>query len=151
MQRHSTYFTLGNEIDCLSIEHCWLLNSEEQICPSSKTVLSYLIVLDYITLETKSIVCRENTVDYLLAKNKPVQTVKRFSHIWVTLAELTWKRKRLLFGRAADACSNGPNRVCVSHHPHLRTETVPVSETLWSLEYRTMDEVQKPSNSKWIF
>jgi hypothetical protein len=32
---------------------------------------------------------------------------------------------------------------------HLRTETDPVSETLCSLEYRTMDNVQKPSNSEY--
>jgi hypothetical protein len=30
--------------------------------------------------------------------------------------------------------------------PHLRTERDPVSEMLCSLEYRAMDEVQKPSN-----
>jgi hypothetical protein len=30
--------------------------------------------------------------------------------------------------------------------PHLRAETNSVSETLCSLEYRTMDDVQKPSN-----
>jgi hypothetical protein len=32
---------------------------------------------------------------------------------------------------------------------HLRTETDPVSETSYSLEYQTMDKVQKPSNSVW--
>jgi hypothetical protein len=35
--------------------------------------------------------------------------------------------------------------------PHLKTETDPAAETLWSLvflEHRTMDKVQKPSNSK---
>jgi hypothetical protein len=30
--------------------------------------------------------------------------------------------------------------------PHPRTETDPVPETLCSLEYRTVDKVQKPSN-----
>jgi hypothetical protein len=30
--------------------------------------------------------------------------------------------------------------------PYLRTETDSVSETLCSLEYRTTDKVQKPSN-----
>jgi hypothetical protein len=30
--------------------------------------------------------------------------------------------------------------------PHLRTETDPVSETLCSLEYWTMDKVKKPNN-----
>jgi hypothetical protein len=30
--------------------------------------------------------------------------------------------------------------------PHLRTETDPISETLCSLEYRMMENVQKPSN-----
>jgi hypothetical protein len=33
---------------------------------------------------------------------------------------------------------------------HLRTGTDPVSETLCSLEYRTMDNVQKPSNSEFV-
>jgi hypothetical protein len=36
--------------------------------------------------------------------------------------------------------------------PHLRTETDPVSETLCflvSIEYRTMDKVQNPSNSEF--
>jgi hypothetical protein len=42
--------------------------------------------------------------------------------------------------------SDGPQSVGVSHAPHPRTETDPVSETLYSLEYRTMDKVQKPSN-----
>jgi hypothetical protein len=32
--------------------------------------------------------------------------------------------------------------------PHLRTETDPVSEALCFVEYRTMDKVQKPSNSE---
>jgi hypothetical protein len=32
-------------------------------------------------------------------------------------------------------------------HLHLRTETDPVSETSCSLEYQTMEKVQKPSNS----
>jgi hypothetical protein len=33
-----------------------------------------------------------------------------------------------------------------STNPHLRSGTDPVSETLCFLQYRTMDEVQKPSN-----
>jgi hypothetical protein len=32
-------------------------------------------------------------------------------------------------------------------HVHLRTETDPASETSCSLEYQTMDQVKKPSNS----
>jgi hypothetical protein len=32
--------------------------------------------------------------------------------------------------------------------PHLRTETDPIYETLCSIEYRTMDKVQKLSNPK---
>jgi hypothetical protein len=31
-------------------------------------------------------------------------------------------------------------------HSYLRTDTYPVFETLWSLEYRPMDKVRKPSN-----
>jgi hypothetical protein len=33
--------------------------------------------------------------------------------------------------------------------PHLRTEEDPVSETLYSLEYRTKGDVQKPSTPEW--
>jgi hypothetical protein len=41
----------------------------------------------------------------------------------------------------------GPlERANLNHSPHLRKETDPVSETLCSLEYRTVDKVQKPSN-----
>jgi hypothetical protein len=36
---------------------------------------------------------------------------------------------------------------CLLPHLHLRTETDPVSETSCSLEYQTMEKVQKPSNS----
>jgi hypothetical protein len=36
---------------------------------------------------------------------------------------------------------------CLLPHLHLRTDTDPVSETSCSLEYRTMEKVQKPSNS----
>jgi hypothetical protein len=32
--------------------------------------------------------------------------------------------------------------------PHLSTEVDPLSKTLCSLEHRTMDKVQKPSNSE---
>jgi hypothetical protein len=42
-------------------------------------------------------------------------------------------------------CS-GLNRVGVSNPPHLRTEADLVSETLCSLEYLTMDKVQKSIN-----
>jgi hypothetical protein len=44
--------------------------------------------------------------------------------------------------------SKGPNRV--SSFPHLKTETDPVSETLFSsyLEFRKMDKVQKHSDSE---
>jgi hypothetical protein len=40
--------------------------------------------------------------------------------------------------------------MCLSS-PHLKTETDPLSETLFSrhLEYRTMDEVHKPSYSEY--
>jgi hypothetical protein len=38
----------------------------------------------------------------------------------------------------------------VSPSPHLKTETVPVSETLCFLEFRTMDKVDKPSDSSWL-
>jgi hypothetical protein len=44
---------------------------------------------------------------------------------------------------------NGLNRVGV-FLPHLRTETDPVSETLCSSEYWTMDKAQKPSNSDYF-
>jgi hypothetical protein len=37
----------------------------------------------------------------------------------------------------------------VSPTPHVRTETDPISETLCSLEYRTMEKVQKPTNLKF--
>jgi hypothetical protein len=55
-----------------------------------------------------------------------------------------------LGGRGETPPSKGPNRVGVSL-PHLRMETDPVSEMLYSVvfyEYWTMDEVQKPSNSE---
>jgi hypothetical protein len=48
------------------------------------------------------------------------------------------------------ALSNGPNWVGLSYPIHLRTETDPVSETLWyflSSTYKTMDKVQKKPNS----
>jgi hypothetical protein len=45
------------------------------------------------------------------------------------------------------ALSKVPNREFTLY---LRTETDPVSETLCSLEYRTMGEVEKPSNSQRI-
>jgi hypothetical protein len=49
------------------------------------------------------------------------------------------------------ALSNGPNWVGLSCAIHLRTETDPVSETLWyflSSTYKTMDKVQnKPKSS----
>jgi hypothetical protein len=35
-------------------------------------------------------------------------------------------------------------------HLHLRTETNLVSETPCSLEYQTMEKVQKPSNSVYL-
>jgi hypothetical protein len=38
--------------------------------------------------------------------------------------------------------------VSITTAPHLRTETDPVSEMLCSLEYRAMDKVQKPNNSR---
>jgi hypothetical protein len=46
------------------------------------------------------------------------------------------------------ALSTGPNRAFPC--PHLKTETDPVSETLFSsyLEFRTMDKVHKPSGSE---
>jgi hypothetical protein len=37
--------------------------------------------------------------------------------------------------------------MCLVPHLHLRTETDPVSETSYSLEYQTMGKVKKPSNS----
>jgi hypothetical protein len=43
--------------------------------------------------------------------------------------------------------SNGPNRVGVSY-PSSEDEKNPVSKTLCSSEYMTMDRVQKPSNPK---
>jgi hypothetical protein len=42
------------------------------------------------------------------------------------------------------ALSKGP---VFSPHLRLRTETDPVSETSCSLEYQTMEKVQKPSKS----
>jgi hypothetical protein len=33
---------------------------------------------------------------------------------------------------------------CLLPHRHMRTETEPVSETSCSLEYQTMEKVQKP-------
>jgi hypothetical protein len=50
-------------------------------------------------------------------------------------------------GRLRLVLSKGPNWVGVFCHPHLRTETHPVSETscLYSLEYRTMEKVQNPA------
>jgi hypothetical protein len=38
--------------------------------------------------------------------------------------------------------------VGTSHPFHLRIETCPVSETLYSLEYWMMDKVKKPSNAE---
>jgi hypothetical protein len=35
--------------------------------------------------------------------------------------------------------------------PHLRMEADPVFETLCTLEYRTMDKIQNPSNSRILF
>jgi hypothetical protein len=46
------------------------------------------------------------------------------------------------------ALFNGPNTVSLPLT--LRTETDPVSETFCSLEYRTMDKIQKFSNHKFI-
>jgi hypothetical protein len=40
---------------------------------------------------------------------------------------------------------------CLLPHLHLRTETVPVSETSCYLEYQTMGKVQKTSNSVLYF
>jgi hypothetical protein len=37
---------------------------------------------------------------------------------------------------------------CIGFHPYLRMETDPISETLCSLEYRTMDKVLEPNNPK---
>jgi hypothetical protein len=37
--------------------------------------------------------------------------------------------------------------ICLLPHLHLRTEEDPVSETLCSLEYQTMEKVHTPSNS----
>jgi hypothetical protein len=42
---------------------------------------------------------------------------------------------------------NGLKATCLAH-PHLRTETDPIFETLCSIEYGTMDKVQKLSNPK---
>jgi hypothetical protein len=54
------------------------------------------------------------------------------------------KEQNVSVQRLKFALSNGPNRVGVSPS-HLRTETVPVSETfsLLFLEYWTMDKVKK--------
>jgi hypothetical protein len=47
------------------------------------------------------------------------------------------------------ALSKGPNSVCVSPSPHLKTEAHTVSEMFSSyLEFRTMDTVHKPSHSE---
>jgi hypothetical protein len=43
--------------------------------------------------------------------------------------------------------SNGPKRLGISTL-HLRAETDPVSETFRSLEYWTMDKIQKPINPR---
>jgi hypothetical protein len=40
---------------------------------------------------------------------------------------------------------------CLLPHLHLRTETDPVSEKSCSLEYQTMEKVQKPSNPMWKY
>jgi hypothetical protein len=49
------------------------------------------------------------------------------------------------------ALTKGPNWVGVFSPLHLRMETDPVSETscFYSIEYRTMGKVKKPSNSVW--
>jgi hypothetical protein len=49
--------------------------------------------------------------------------------------------------------SKGPNRVSVSLLSHLKTETDPVFETLFSsyLEFQAMDKVHKPSDSGIYF
>jgi hypothetical protein len=48
------------------------------------------------------------------------------------------------------ALSDGLNKVDVSHHLTWGRKTDPVSETLYSLEYRKMDKVQKLSSLEWI-
>jgi hypothetical protein len=50
--------------------------------------------------------------------------------------------------RLGSALSNGSNRVWLPP-PHVTTETDPISETSCSLEYQTMDKVQKGSNPEW--
>jgi hypothetical protein len=56
-----------------------------------------------------------------------------------TASDVQWLRLTL---------SKGSNRVGVFSPFHLRTETDPVSETscFYSLDYRTIEKVQKPSN-----
>jgi hypothetical protein len=50
-------------------------------------------------------------------------------------------------GKSSDrlALHNGTNSVDISHPPYLRMEADPVSETLCSLEYWTMEEDQVTS------
>jgi hypothetical protein len=65
----------------------------------------------------------------------------------VSVLRWRWGRRHLQWLRLA--LSKGLNWVGLPWPIHLRMETDPVSETSCSLEYQTMEKVQKPTNSVW--